>query len=400
MGSGGGIDMGFYDQPEFDQPKKRPSIILVSIISSIIGGLIVLMLTPLLYRNGFFDFATGNNENMNYQITGPVQTTTVKVDSDIIKAVEKVRPAVVGIENFGVSDDPFNPDQISTGSGIVFEKANGKALIVTNYHVIENSKELRVIIPKGDQKKSVPAKVLGADSITDLAVLEIPDTYVTKVAEFGNSDALRAGEPAIAIGNPLGLELSQSVTVGVISSPKRTIDVTDRMATDVIQTDAAINPGNSGGPLVNVAGQVIGINTFKFAEKGVEGLGFAIPVNEARPVIAKLIKYGRVPRPYLGVSLVDLQDLPLSSLQDLNLPPSVQGGVVIRDIDPGMPADRAGLEVKDVIVALDNQPIMNSSELRRYLYTKKSIGDTVTITYYRDGQKRTTTAKLAESPNQ
>jgi serine protease Do len=226
--------------------------------------------------------------------------------------------------------------------------------------------------------------------------LEIDDKYVTKVAEFGNSDSLKAGEPAIAIGNPLGL--GRSITVGVISSPKRTIEVSSNMATDVIQTDAAINPGNSGGALVNVAGQVIGINTLKISDQGVEGLGFAIPVNEARPVIESLVKDGKVQRPYLGLSLIDLSNLPVYVLEELRLPGSVREGVAVAEVVSGSPADQAGLRPRDVIVALDGQEISSSSELRKYLYTKKEIHQKVNVTYYRNGEKQTTSIVLGEAP--
>jgi serine protease Do len=390
--------MGFYDQPDGFEPKKKSSSpVFLSIVSAVVGGLIVLFLTPMLIRSGVIQLPPAAQPET--RITGPTATTRVKVNSDIIEAVRKTQPAVVGVINLKRSDDPFNPDQIQqgAGSGIIFEKANGKARIVTNYHVIEGGTQFKVIIPSEKGKnKEVNAKVLGSDPITDLAVLEISDQYVTRVAEFGDSDALRAGEPAIAIGNPLGL--GQSVSVGVISSPRRTIDVNETMATDVIQTDAAINPGNSGGALVNIAGQVVGINSLKIAESGVEGLGFAIPVNDARPIIASLIKYGEVPRPYLGVSLVDLERLPQYMWSELGLPESVTGGTVIRSVDAGYPADMAGLRPRDVIVALDGQPIQNSSELRRYLYKNKRIGDQVKVTFFRGGQKQSVTLKLGRAP--
>lgn len=385
--------------PSSQPPKQRKTTILVALTSAIVGGLIVLASTPFLLRSGLFDQAG----NMNPSYSGPVQSTSVKVNSQITDAVSKVQNAVVGIENIGESNDPFNPDTYKqgTGSGIIFEKnaTTNKALVVTNNHVIEGSKIVRVNVPVGDNKsKPVTAKVLGTDAITDLAVLEIDASQVKTVAKFGNSDIIKAGEPAIAIGNPLGPQFSQSVTVGVISSARRTIEVSKGMSTDVIQTDAAINPGNSGGALVNAAGQVIGINSLKIAEQGVEGLGFAIPSNEARPLIDALIQYGKVPRPYLGVSLIDLNDLPPSVWRDLQLPSDVETGTVIRSAEPGTPAKKAGLQSKDVIVALDDVPVATSSELRSYLYKKKKIGSPVKVTFYRNGNKQTATVALEKSP--
>jgi serine protease Do len=320
------------------------------------------------------------------------------VNSNITEAVDKVRSAVVGVENIGFSDGNEEGAKQGTGSGIIFEKKNGKAHIVTNYHVIQGAREVRVNLPLDNKTKTVPAKVLGSDPVTDLAVLEINGEDVTTVAQFGNSDTLRPGEPAIAIGNPLGPQFSQSVTVGVISSTRRTIKVSANMETDVIQTDAAINPGNSGGALVNAAGQVIGINSLKIAQSGVEGLGFAIPSNDAIPIIQALIQHGRVPRPYLGVTLVDLQKLPSSIWGELKIPAGVESGVVIDSVDINTPASSAGLQEGDVIVALDDQPVNSSAEVRRYLYKNKEINSTVRVTFYRAGAKQTITVKLSDTP--
>ena len=391
--------MGFYDEPDVQNPspknKLSPSTVWVSLISALIGGLVVLLLAPFLMEKGIIPAPSQQQE----ALFGDSKTTSYRVDSKVTDAVNKVGPAVVSVINLKTSGDFFSPEQVQqgTGSGIIFQKANGKALIVTNNHVIEGGSSFKVNITTEDgNHHEVDAKLLGSDQFTDLAVLEIDDKYVTKVAEFGNSDSLKAGEPAIAIGNPLGL--GRSITVGVISSPKRSIEVGANMATDVIQTDAAINPGNSGGALVNIAGQVIGINTLKISDQGVEGLGFAIPVNEARPIIESLVKEGKVQRPYLGLSLVDLSKLPVYVLQELRLPGSVREGVAVAEIVPNSPADEAGLRPRDVIVALDNQEISNSSELRKYLYMKKEIHQKVSVSYYRNGEQQTTSITLGEAP--
>lgn len=387
--------MGYYDQPQGNRGGNRPSSpIPIALISAIIGGLIVLFISPILMK-------TPQTKNIpsNPSFEEKSTVTSVQVNSNVIDAVKKAQPAVVGIINLKSSGDPFNPDymQQSAGSGIIYAKQNGKAYVVTNYHVIEGGSEIKVIISENNQEnKEVSAKVLGSDPITDLSVLEIDDQYVTAVAEFGDSDALTAGEPAIAIGNPLGL--GQSVTVGVISSPKRSIDVNENMTTDVIQTDAAINPGNSGGALVNISGQVIGINTLKISKSGIEGLGFAIPSNEARPIIEQLIKYGKVNRPYIGVRLIDLKHLTHHFWAETGLPSEITNGVVIWAVEPGKPAHLAGLRSKDVIVALDGKEMKTSSELRKYLYNNKNIGDKVEVTYYRGNQKQTATLILSEAP--
>ncbi|KPC75810.1 hypothetical protein ADL26_07040 [Thermoactinomyces vulgaris] len=390
--------MGYYDeQPDYKQPKRSASPIFTSVVSAVIGGLIVLLLSPSLMRMGLLPSADGN---LPQTTVGNKQVTSVKVNSDITSAVKKAAPAVVGVINLKRSFNFFETEELqqSSGSGIIFEKIDGKARIITNYHVIQGGSRFKVIIPNGnDKNQEVEARLLGGDQLTDLAVLEISDKYVTAVADLGNSDQLTAGEPAIAIGNPLGL--GQSVTTGVISSPKRAFKVDEQTTTDVIQTDAAINPGNSGGALINISGQVIGINTLKIAEQGVEGLGFAIPINDARPIVEKLIKYGKVSRPYLGVQMVDVADLTQEARQQLNLPNNITSGVALYELEPGSPADQAGMEPGDVITALDGQTVKSGSDIRQYMYTKKAVNDKMEVTYFRDGKKQTTTITLGEAPS-
>lgn len=387
--------------PPSPEPQREKPKWLIPIISALIGGLIVLLFVPLLIRTGLLPITGTQGKNAEGETD--LQTTSVQVNSQITEAVNKVRPAVVGIENIGQSGGMMdNQEGISqgTGSGIIFKKEGEKAYVVTNYHVIQGANQVKVTIPLDNNKsRSVDAKVLGSDPTTDLAVLEMSSEGVNAVAQFGNSDTLKVGEPAIAIGNPLGPQFSQTVTVGVISSTHRTIQVNEHLETDVVQTDAAINPGNSGGALVNVAGQVIGINSLKIAQSGVEGLGFAIPANDAIPIIQSLIKYGRVPRPYLGVTLIDLHKLPISTWQQLKLPNNLSGGVLIHSVDLNTPAQSAGIKENDVIVALDGQPVNTGAELRRYLYKNKSVGSTVKVTFYRDGAKQTVDVKLSDTPS-
>jgi len=226
------------------------------------------------------------------------------------------------------------------------------------------------------------------------------------VAELGNSSTLKVGEPAIAIGNPLGMEFSRTVTQGIISSLQRSMpidvdkDGQDDWELDVLQTDAAINPGNSGGALVNIYGQVIGINTLKISQEGIEGLGFAIPINDVKTIVAQLMQYGQLKRPYLGIAPYDLTNVPRYHWKEtLNLPDSVKAGVVIRDeVTRFSPAGQAGLRMYDVIVKLDGKEINNAAQLRKYLTLNKKPGDKIEITYYRDGFLKTTTATLGNTP--
>ena len=310
-------------------------------------------------------------------------------NTPIVKAAKKVGPAVVGITNKALVRDIFNRVQLTelgTGSGVIYDK---KGLIVTNNHVVEGAQEIVVSLSDG---RSVPGQVLGVDAATDLAVVKIDADNLT-VATFGDSDQIMVGEPAIAIGNPLGLEFRGSVTAGVISALNRSIDLGERKF-KLIQTDAAINPGNSGGALVNADGEVIGINSAKIAVSGVEGIGFAIPINAAKPIVADLEKQGRVSRPYLGVSLVD-KDIAERYGIDVDL----QGGIYIIKVASGGPAWKAGLRTNDIITKFDGENISSVSDLRDKI-AAKGIGSTVNLTIMRSGNEMNVDVKLEEMPAQ
>ncbi|MBA2872874.1 serine protease Do [Anoxybacillus calidus] len=402
--------MGYYDDhyQQYQQKQKgnRGGWFLSALVGAILGALLIMFSIPTLSKWNVlpYDIAITEDENEPKEGTSrqPTMQKSVEVDvvSQVTKAVDKVSDAVVGIVNIQEANFWSQGGEAGTGSGVIYKKANGKAFIVTNHHVVENASQVEVSLKDGTR---VPAKVLGSDIWTDLAVLEIDAKHVKKVAEFGNSDAVKPGEPVIAIGNPLGLQFAGSVTQGIISGTNRTIEVdldqdgVPDWNAEVLQTDAAINPGNSGGALVNIEGQVIGINSMKIAQQAVEGIGFAIPINFAQPVIADLEKYGQVRRPYMGVELRSLSDIASYHLQEtLHLPKDVTEGVAIVQVVPMSPAAQAGLKQFDVIVALDDKKIRNVLELRKYLYTEKSIGDKMKVTFYREGKKQTVTMKLAK----
>ena len=406
--------MDFYDDFYGSRKKKKSQgfNIVNSLISAVIGGLIVLLLLPTLIQAGLIDLSPAEHSLPAVQTTDQNQvnvpsnsTTQVNLDinSGIVQAVDKVKPAVIGVVNIQEQSNFWTRTTTNVdagvGSGFVFDKRNGKAYIITNYHVIEGAKNVEVALADGER---IAAELLGADQLTDLAVLSIDERYVEAIAELGDSSNLNPGEPAIAIGNPLGLEFSQSVTVGVISSAHRTISNSQTdWETEVIQTDAAINPGNSGGPLVNIEGQVIGINSAKIAESGVEGLGFAIPISDAKPIIDQLIQYGKVKRAYMGVKLYDLHMISQQDRKEvLHLPDNVTEGVVIYELEKFSSSGLAGLERFDVIVKLDDQPIGTSSDLRKYLYKNKKVGDQLKVTIYRNGKLQTIEMKLSEYPAQ
>ncbi len=328
----------------------------------------------------------------------------IEVKTDSIDVAEQVADAVVGITNVQTVHDFWSArsmtQEVGTGSGVVYKKEGSDAYLVTNHHVVEGAEELEVTFDDGTKTEGT---VVGSDVWTDLAVVKISSKHVKTTMPFGDSDQLKRGEPVMAIGNPLGLGFSGSVTLGVISGKDRSIPVdlnndgqVDWQA-DVIQTDAAINPGNSGGALVNMAGQLIGINSMKISKSAVEGIGLAIPSNLALPIIEQLETTGEVHRPTIGVSLLDVQTIPAHQQKELlDLPKDVKEGVVVMDVARLSAADKGGLRQYDVIVALDDQEIQSMIDLRKYLYNEKRVGDELQVTVYRNGSKMTLTLTLVD----
>lgn len=311
-------------------------------------------------------------------------------NTPIVQAAKKVGPAVVGITNKALVRDYFNRTQLveqGSGSGVIYSK---DGLIATNNHVVAGAQEIVVSLPDG---KTYTGKVLGTDPTTDLAVVKIEANEDLPVAEFGDSDSLMVGEPAIAIGNPLGMEFRGSVTAGVISALNRSIDMGERKF-KLIQTDAAINPGNSGGALVNADGQVIGINSAKIAATGVEGIGFAIPINEAKPILKELAEKGRVVRPYLGVSLLDK-----NLAQRLGFDLDLRGGLFVVKLFQNGPAYRGGIRPNDIIVKFNGTKVDTVADLREAL-GKCQVGEQVPVTILRGDEEVTKTVTLTEMPQQ
>ncbi|MBT9143704.1 MAG: Serine protease Do-like HtrA [Dehalococcoidia bacterium] len=307
----------------------------------------------------------------------------------IVRATTRVLPTVVGITNKALVQDIFDGRSIlrerASGTGVIID-AGGH--IVTNNHVIEGATELRVTLGDGVE---YAARLIGSDAATDLAVIKIEKDNLP-VAHFGDSNELAVGEGAIAIGNPLGLTFSQTVTVGVISAKQRTVTINEHNFT-FIQTDAAINKGNSGGPLVNLLGEVIGINTAKIKIPGVEGMGFAIPANTVKNITRDLIIHGRIIRPWVGVYWGGDVDEALS--RQLQLP--VTYGVLIQGAAEKSPAAQAGIRRGDVIIAMGGKKIANFNDLRRTIF-EYEVGAEVEITIIRYGQELKLSVTLAELP--
>ena len=390
-----------YRKPERFRKRYRPAPVWFAAGAAFILGVVVTLACVLPFSNGGASaeesaltvMAQPSQEtNAEEQAAGEAKADYQKM---IINAANKAQPSVVSIIS-GVREKGADETAVyGLGSGIIFEKSGGRALIVTNAHVIAAGEQIDAVLVSGERKR---AEVVGRDVLTDLAVLEVDDDGIDRVAEFGDSTKVQAGETVIAIGNPLGLGYSHTITVGVISAPIREIDVSPQGSNswkmNVIQTDAAINQGNSGGALVNLQGQVIGINSLKVLDLGVEGIGFAIPVHEAVPVIRELVEHGKVMRPYLGIYTQNVEDLP--DRDELNLPKKVNTGIIV--VEAVSPAKDAGLQSGDVIVALDGKTVRNTYELRMYLYENKQIGDPVEVTFYRGKERMETTVILGDMP--
>lgn len=393
--------MGYYNSTE---PKRTNKGNFASGFAGILAGAVLAgVVLP-----GFTDTEQGiGEETQKVENISVVENVSSVFTSDVTEVVEATSAAVVGVTNLqSGQQSPFTqsssaePQEAGAGSGVIYKKEGDAAYIVTNNHVVEGAEQVTVTLSNGTE---IAAEVLGTDIWTDLAVLKTAADEIEAVAEFGDSSVLKAGEPVIAIGNPLGLQFSGSVTTGVISGTERSIpidinkDGTEDWQAEVLQTDAAINPGNSGGALINSQGQLIGINSMKIAQDAVEGIGLAIPINSAIPVIEDLETKGEVERPALGVSILDLQSVPAPMRQsELKLPADVEKGVVVEKVVESSGAATAGLQQGDVIVEMGGDQISSVLELRQHLYTKAEVGDTLPIKFYRGAELMEAEVKLTE----
>ncbi|WP_102272959.1 S1C family serine protease [Cytobacillus massiliigabonensis] len=374
--------------------------VVSTVLAGVIGSALTLTALPYLPNSNASEAAPKaivSEEHTDTQTSGKLNVQQVSANS-IADMVEQASKAIVGIENMQQQTNRFNQTSAvggGTGSGVIFKKTSDAAYIVTNNHVIENANEIEVSLHDG---KKVKAELIGTDPLTDIAVLKITGDINVETLAFGDSSSLRAGDQVLAIGNPLGLDLSRTVTQGIVSAVDRTIAVSTSAGEwdlEVIQTDAAINPGNSGGALINGSGELVGINSLKISESGVEGLGFAIPINDVQTIINELIKNGKVIRPYLGVGLADLEEIPSFYLQ--NLPNDVTKGAIVTTVDPDSAAGKAGLQEEDILVSIGGNKIASANDLRKYLYTKYSVCDKVKIEFYRKGKLETVEATLTSN---
>lgn len=361
------------------------------------GGFILATIIIVLLSKQVIPIKAINDKNVPNETTVAINNSALNENSSI--NIEELSKAVVGISNRQQQDIWNSGTEAGTGSGIIYKKENGKAYIITNHHVVARAIEVEVHIADG---KKTNATVLGTDTLSDLALLEIDDHEVNAVAQLGSSKDLQVGETVFAIGNPISLDFSGTVTKGIISGLNRhlKVDTTGNHQPDwiseVIQTDAAINPGNSGGALVTETGKVIGINSMKIAQHSVEGIGFAIPIDTALPIIEQLKRYGRVTRPFIGINIVELHQVPYEYQNKITVPESSEEGVVVVHVEPNSPAELAGLQQFDVITKINDEPITSILDLRKHMYTETSIGETIVIERYRNGKKSNIKLKLVE----
>lgn len=332
-----------------------------------------------------------NTANINTQMVSLVGYSETGVG-----VASKVRPSIVGIEvEYSVNSIFYRNKSTSTaaGSGIIISE---DGYILTNNHIVNSSstsyyyelgKANKVTVTLYNDSTKYDATIVGTDSQTDLAVIKIEKNGL-KAAELGDSDAVQVGEFAMAIGNPLGL--TDSVTAGIVSAVNREVSDQDGNSYVAIQTDASINSGNSGGALVNSKGQVIGVNTLKLSGTGVEGVGFAIPINSTKEIYEQLIQYNKVKRPYIGIGGYDLDE---QTAEDNNL----VVGIYIKTIEDFSAGEKAGLKIGDVIVEVDGTKVTKMDELNA-IKNQKQIGDTLKLKVFREGKEKEITVTLQEQP--
>ena len=379
--------------------------VLIPFFSGVVGCAVVLgtcvgipsVRTKILNENTNTDNNTTNTQNLGYVS----QVSLSNYSDTAVYAANKILPSIVGIEveyNVNSLISMFGRQtQTSTatasGSGIIISE---DGYILTNNHIVsssssesyyEVSEATKMTVTLFDDETKYEAKIVGTDEQTDLAVIKIEKTGLSK-AEFADSDNIKVGEFAMAVGNPLGMQ--SSITCGVISAVNREVTDSDGKTFTLIQTDAAINSGNSGGALVNSEGKVIGVNTLKLSGTGIEGMGFAIPINSTTDVTSQLIQYSKVKRPYIGITGMDLDE---QTAKANNL----VTGIYVKSVDDFSAAEKAGIKIGDVIVEADGKTITTMDELNE-IKNSHQIGDEMKIKVNRDGQEKELTITLGEQP--
>ena len=319
-------------------------------------------------------------------LDGQATSNTIKISNDATEVVSRVKDSVVTVALVR------NNQVVGNGSGSIISSQNGDTMILTNNHVVSAGQGLtiKVIFTNGQE---VTGEVVGQDAVSDLALVKVRTNFDVKPIAIGDSDALQPGEPVIAIGSPLDVAFSGTVTQGIISGVDRTIetdtngDGTPDYNMKVIQTDTTINPGNSGGPLLNMAGQLVGVNTSKISMDGFEGMGFSIPSNDAMAVVEQLKAHGQIERPTLGISYFSVANIPESAWKDYGITGDMpKGSLYVAEVVSGSAADKAGIKPEDIIVKVNNKTIDTTAVFTSALFSSRT-GDTLKLVVIRGGQE-------------
>ncbi len=396
--------MDYFSEPNqtyHRRPRYLP-LVAVALISAILGSMLSLAV-GVKYFNPSQTPGAGSKATTAIPTSSPKQVANIEPAASSFQAVniaKAVGPAVVGVANFqsvnsyrgnglfggGGSSGGGGLQEVGSGSGIVID-AN-KGYIVTNNHVIDGASKIVVTLANN---KSVDGKLVGADPRTDLAVIQVTDTKGLVAAPIGDSNTLEVGEPVVAIGNPGGQQFARSLTEGVISALNRVLQLSGEASFNLIQTDAAINPGNSGGALVDWQGKVIGINSAKNQEPGFEGMGFAIPISDAMPIINQLIQTGHASHAGIWVSID--QNYNAEYAQARGWP----AGALVTDVSANGPAAKAGMQPGDIITQVNGAAVSDYYDLTHELFKYKA-GDSVKLVVARNGKQVNLQVTLAELP--
>lgn len=392
----------------YKESKSTPSFgksVVVPFVSGVLGAILVVGTcfgVPQI-KNSLLksEVATSTKANVANTSSPTSQVSLSNYEDTSIAVANKILPSIVGIEIKYNVNSVFGGKSGSaeaSGSGIIISQ---DGYILTNNHVVDSSstnstsnnsfyqisEATQINVYLYNDSTAYPATIVGQDELTDIAVIKI-DKSDLAAAELGDSDQVQVGAFAMAVGNPLGLQ--SSITCGNISAVNRELTDSDGKSGKYLQTDAAINSGNSGGALVNSNGQVIGINTLKLSATGVEGMGFAIPINSVKDVYQQLIQYNKVKRPYIGLTGVDVDE---QTAKYYNIPV----GIYVKSVENFSPAEKAGFKAGDVIIQMDGKDVKNMNELNTMKY-QHQIGDTVTLKINRDGKEMDLSLTLAEQP--
>lgn len=364
-----------------EQKINLPAFIVLIIIISLISGSL-----------GAYAIILTNSSKLTTDGGIVKSNATLNETNSIADAVEKVYDAVVVVEVYSAKDE-----LVSTGTGFVYKKNNNKAYLMTNNHVISAGKKVKVLFTDGTEEE---ATIVGSDAYSDIAVLTINDASKIVPATIGKSTSSRVGDTVFTVGSPEGSDYAGTVTKGILSATERLVAValennqTSDYYMQVLQTDAAINPGNSGGPICNINGEVIGITNMKLVDDTVEGMGFAIPVEEALKVAEILEKDGKITRPKLGVSVATVNNkIELYYQSGILVPNDINEGIVVVSVEKDTPAEKGGLAKGDIITKLANTKVSTLADFRYELY-KHSVGEEVEVTYIRDGKEAKAIIKL------